>query len=104
MMRAMEKERREYGITSDLALQAEVYRRMKCEQGDTQAEDRIPTFMSCGLMSRIHRLQLCKKTEKLELFLIGCVLLEGSDEPTLSLEDFVTQGFRSLEVKSLHEQ
>jgi hypothetical protein len=35
MMRAMEKERREYGIRSDLALQAEVYRRMICKQGDT---------------------------------------------------------------------
>jgi hypothetical protein len=91
MMRAMEKERREYGITSDLALQAEVYRRMICEQGDTQAEDRIPTFMSCGLISRIHRLQFFQKTEKLKLLLMGCVLLEGSDEPTLNLEDFVTQ-------------
>jgi hypothetical protein len=83
MMRAMEKERREYAITSDLALQAEVHRPMICEQGDTQAEERIPTFMSCGLISL--------KTQKLKLFLMGCVLLAGYDEPTLSLEDFVIQ-------------
>jgi hypothetical protein len=25
------------------------------------------------------------------MLLMGCVLLEGSDEPTLNLEDFVTQ-------------
>jgi hypothetical protein len=34
-MRAMELARREYSITYDLVLQAEVYRRMLCEQGDT---------------------------------------------------------------------
>jgi hypothetical protein len=32
-----------------------------------------------------------QKTEKLELFLMGCVLFEESDVPILSLEDFVTQ-------------
>lgn len=91
MLRAMDTERREYAITTDLALQTEVYRRMLCEQGETQAEDRIPAFMSCGLISRVYRLQFFKKTEKLKLLLMGCVLLEGSDEPTLNLEDFVTQ-------------
>lgn len=90
VMRAMDEARREYGVTSDLVLQAEVYRRMICEQGDTQAEDRISTFMSCGLISRVHRILVFQKTEKLKLLLMGCVLLEGSHEPTLSLEDFVT--------------
>jgi hypothetical protein len=54
VLRSMEKSRREYGITADMALQAEVYRRMLCEQG--KAKDRIETFMSCGLTSRVHRL------------------------------------------------
>jgi hypothetical protein len=61
MLRAMDTERREYAITTDLALQTEVYRRMLCEQGETQAEDRIPAFMSCGLISRVYRLQFFKK-------------------------------------------
>lgn len=90
IMRAMEIARREYGITYDLVLQAEVYRRMLCEQGDTQAEDRIEAFMSCGLISRVHRISVFSKTEKLKLILMGCVLLEGSYEPSLGLEDFVT--------------
>jgi hypothetical protein len=56
LMRAMELDRREYSITYDLVLQAEVYRRMLCEQGDTQAEDRMKIFMSRGLISRVHRI------------------------------------------------
>lgn len=88
IMRAMDLDRREYAITSDLVLQTEVYRRMLCEQSDTQAEDRIMSFMSCGLINRVYRILVFQKTEKLKLLLMGSVLLEGSDEPTLTLEDF----------------
>ena len=63
---------------------------MLCEQGDTQAEDRHEAFISCGLISRVQRLQVFSKSEKLKLLLMGAVLLEGSNEATLSLEDFVT--------------
>jgi hypothetical protein len=80
LMRAMDLDRREYGITYDLVLQAEVHRRMLCEQGDTQAEDRLETFMSCGLISRVHRISVFSKTEKLKLILRGNVLLDGSYE------------------------
>jgi hypothetical protein len=90
MLRAMEKDRREYSITLDMSLQAEVYRSMLCEQRDTLAENRTSAFISCGLISRVQRLQISLKTEKLKLLLMGCMLLEGSVEPTLSLDDFVT--------------
>ena len=90
LLRAMDSKRREYSVASDVSLQTEVYRRMLCEQSDTQADDRKEAFMSCGLLSRVQRLQIFTKTEKLKLLLMGCILLEGSSEPTLSLEDFTT--------------
>jgi hypothetical protein len=96
LWRAMDSSKREYGVSSDLTMQTEVYRRMLCEQSDTQAEDRKKTFISCGLLSRVQSLQIFTKTEKLKLLLKGCVLLEGSLEPTLSLEDFITSEKISL--------
>ena len=75
LLRAMDSKRREYSVASDLSLQTEVYRRMLCEQSDTQAEDMKHTFMSCGLLSRVQRLQIFGKTEKLKLLLMGYVLL-----------------------------
>lgn len=68
-------------------LQTEVYRCMLCEQGDMQVDDRHIAFMSCGLISRVQRLSVFSKSEKL---LSGSVLVEGSAEPTFTLEDFVT--------------
>ena len=76
LLRAKDLERREYAVTTDMALQTEVYRRLLCEHGDTQAEDRICSFLSCGLISRVQRVQVFLKTEKLKLILMGCVLLE----------------------------
>ena len=90
LLRAMDLERREYSVTTDMALQTDVYRRLICEQGDTQAEDRISAFLSCGLINRVQRIQVFQKTEKLKLILTGCVLLEGSTEASFSLEDFST--------------
>ena len=90
VFRAMDAEKMDYSITTDFVLQPEVYRAMLCEQGDSQADNRHLAFISCGLISRIHRLQVFRKTEKLKLLLIGSVLLEGSAEPTLTLDDFVT--------------
>jgi hypothetical protein len=90
ILRAMDSRKREYSVGSDATLQTETYRRMLCEQAMTQAEDRKHIFISCGLLTRVQRLQIFFKTEKLKLLLTGCVLLEGSAEPTLTLEDFIT--------------
>ena len=40
LLRAMDSRRREYSVASDVSLQTEVYRRMLCEQSDTQAQGR----------------------------------------------------------------
>jgi hypothetical protein len=89
MFRAMDKPKMDYSVSTDLVLQVEVYRSMLCEQGDTRAEDRHFAFISCGLISRVHRFQFFTKIEKLKLFMVGSVLKQGSAD-TLSLEDFVT--------------
>ena len=44
--------------------------------------------MSCGLISRVQRVQVFLKAENLKLILMGFVLLEGATEASLSLEDF----------------
>jgi hypothetical protein len=91
VFRAMDITKMDYGITTDLVLQAEVYRSMLCEQGDTRAEERHEAFISCGLISRIQGLKVFSKFEKLKLLLIGSVLKEGATDATLSLEDFITE-------------
>ena len=53
VFRAMDPEKLEYSISTDLVLQPELYRSMVCEQGDTQSDDRHSAFMSCGLISRV---------------------------------------------------
>jgi hypothetical protein len=62
LFRGMDRIRMEFGVSTDLVLQVEIYRAMLCEQGDTRAEDRHSAFISCGLISRIHRLQFFTKT------------------------------------------
>ena len=57
---------------------------MVCEQADAQTDDQHPAFTACGLVSRVQSLSLFSNKEKLKLMLI-----EGSAEPTLTLEDFV---------------
>ena len=89
IFRAMDKTKMDYSVSTDLMLQVEVYRSMLCEQGDTRADDRHSAFISCGLISRVHRLQFFTKIEKLKLFLVGSVLKQGSAD-TLSMEDFTT--------------
>jgi hypothetical protein len=90
IFRAMDRSKMDYSVTTDLVLQVEVYRSMLCEQGDTRADDRHSAFISCGLISRVQRLQFFSKNEKLKLFLVGSVLKQSSAEPTLLLEDFST--------------
>jgi hypothetical protein len=89
VFRAMDPEKWEYSIGTDLVLQPEAYRRMVCEQGDTQTDHHHPAFTACGLISRVQSLALFSNKEKLKLVLVGSVLIEGSAEPSLSLEDFV---------------
>jgi hypothetical protein len=89
LFRAMDRIRMEFGVSTDLVSQVEVYRAMLCEQGHTRAEDRHSAFISCGLISRIHRLQFFTKIGKLKLFMVGSVLKLGTNG-ILSLEDFIT--------------
>lgn len=90
ILRAMDKGKMDYSITTDLVLQSEVYRSMLCEQGDTRAEERHSSFIACGLISRVQGLRVFSKTEKLKSLLVGSVLKEGTIDATLALEDFST--------------
>ena len=89
VFRAMDPEKLEYSISTDLVLQPELYRSMVCEQGDTQSNDRYNAFISCGLVSRVQKLAFIRDKEKMKLFLTGSVLVDFTAEPTLSLDDFV---------------
>lgn len=91
VFRAMDKEKWDYSISTDLVLQPEAYRNMVIEQYDTQSDDQHPAFTACGLISRVQSLSIFSNKEKLKLMLVGAVLIEGSAEPTLTLEDFVTK-------------
>ena len=51
--RIMDAPKQCYSIRSDVTLQPDHYLGMLLEQGDTQAVDRHPAFLSCGLMNRI---------------------------------------------------
>lgn len=90
IFRAMDVLKWDYSISMDCVIQPEQYRSMLCEQGDTQTDDRHEAFMSCGLISRVQKLQMFSSKEKIKLLMIGSVLLEGGGEPTITLEDFVT--------------
>ena len=92
IFRAMDESKRDYCMSTDLILQTEQYRSMLCEQGDTIPSDRHEAFMSCGIMSRVGTLLIFSKKEKLKALLTGSVLVivESSSEPTLTLEDFIT--------------
>lgn len=90
IFRAMDVLKWDYSISMDCVIQPEQYRSMLCEQGDTQTDDRHEAFMSCGLISRVQKLQMFSSKEKIKLLMIGSVLLEGGGEPKITLEDFVT--------------
>ena len=90
IFRAMDEKRRDYCTSTDLILQTELYRSMLCEQGDTIPGVRHEAFMSCGIMSRVSSLRIFHEKEKLKSLLTGSVLIECSSDPTLTLEDFVT--------------
>jgi hypothetical protein len=96
VFRAMDIGKWDYSMSTDFVLQPEAYRSMVCEQSISQTEDQHPAFTACGLISRVQSLPLFSNKEKLKLLMIGSVLIEGSSEPTLSLEDFVTKGSESI--------
>ena len=87
--RIMDAAKRSYSIRSDVTLQPEYYLGMLLEQGVTQADDRIPAFVSCSLMNRIEKLPVLGDIGKLKMLLTGAVFIETS-EPTLGLEDFLS--------------
>jgi hypothetical protein len=72
LFRAMGRIRMEFGVSTDLVLQVEVYRAMLYEQEDARAEDRHAAFILCGLISRIHRLQFFTKIGKLKSWSDPC--------------------------------
>jgi hypothetical protein len=96
MFRAMDVGKWDYCMSTDLVLQPEAYRSMLCEQSISQIEDQHPAFTSCGLISRVQSLPLFSNKEKLKLLLTGAILIEGSSDPSLTLEDFVTKGSESI--------
>jgi hypothetical protein len=96
MFRAMDVGKWDYSMSTDLVLQPEAYRSMLCEQAISQIEDQHPAFTSCGLISRVQSLPLFSNKEKLKLLLTGSILIEGSSEPSLTLEDFITKGAEAI--------
>ena len=88
VFRAMDSQKRNYSVRSDITLQADYYRSMLFEQGDTQLEDRHAAFTACGLMNRVQKLPVLGENGKLKLLLIGSVLADNN-EVTLGLEDFI---------------
>ena len=89
VLRMMDIEKREYVMTTDMAIQPELYRSTMCEMSDTQEEDLLPAFTSCTLISRIQGLTIFRDKGKLKSLLTGSVLVDSSSEPTLTLDDFV---------------
>ena len=66
---------------------------MLFEQGDMQAVDRHPAFLSCGLMNRIEKLPVLGEIGKLKLLLVGSVLTDnGGFSPHLVLKRFHLRG------------
>jgi hypothetical protein len=96
MFRAMDVGKWDYSMSTDLVLQPEAYRSMLCEQSISQIEDQHPAFTACGLIIRVQSLPIFFNEEKLKLLLTGSILIEGSSEPSLNLEDFVTKGAEAI--------
>ena len=65
VFRAMDPDKWEYSISTDLVLQPEQYRSMVCEQRDTHSDDRHRAFISCGLISRVQKLTVVRDKEKM---------------------------------------
>ena len=89
VLRMMDVEKREYVMTTDMAIQPELYRSTICEMSDTLEEDLLPAFTACTLISRIQGLSIFRDKSKMKSLLTGSVLVDSSAEPTLTLEDFV---------------
>ena len=90
IFRAMDPQKQDHCISPDVTLQPEEYRSMICEQYETQSGHRHEAFAACSLVGRVQRLYIFQDKAKLKLFLTGSVLMEGSAEPSLALDDFVT--------------
>ena len=90
LFRAMDQKDQDHCISPDVALQPEEYRSMIYEQYETQSGHRHEAFAACSLVGRVQRLYIFRDKAKLKLLLTGSVLIEGSEEPSLTLDDFVT--------------
>jgi hypothetical protein len=70
VLRMMDIEKREYVMTTDMAIQPELYRSTICEMSDTQEEDLLPAFTSCTLISRIQGLTIFRDKGKLKSLIV----------------------------------
>ena len=62
------------------------YVSMICEQYETQSGHRHEAFAACSLVGRVQRLYMFRDKANLKPFLTGSVLMEGSVEPSLTLD------------------
>ena len=97
VFRAMDIEKWDYSISSDVVLQPREFLSMLSKQGDTRSGNRHAAFTACGLISIVFKLEVIHNTEKLKLLLTGAVLLHESNSllhesssNSLTLDDFVT--------------
>jgi hypothetical protein len=91
ILRMMDFARREYVMTTDMVIQPEVYRSTLSEMSDSQPEDVHAAFVACRLISRMQGLTVFRDKSKLKLLLTGSVLLDDVNEPSLNLNDFVSE-------------
>ena len=76
--RAMDIEKWDYSISSDVVLQPKEYLSMLSEQGDTRSGNRHLAFTACGLISMVFKLEILHNTGKVKLLLTGSVMLHES--------------------------
>ena len=65
---------------------------MLLEQAELRSPEREEGYISCGLLDRIRRLDICRDSRQLENLMKG--LFGGSDEGNLGLRDFLSPGMR----------
>ena len=90
LFQAMDQKKQDHCISPDVTLQSEECRSMICEQYETQSGHRHEAFAACSFVGRVQRLCIFRDKAKLKLLLTGSVLIEGAEEPSLTLVDFVT--------------
>ena len=86
--RAIQRERWEFVMGSDLLLRPEEYRIMIKQQGRLRSDRRHSAFKSYGHYDKVQNQEFMDITSQLKLLITGQLFVEG-DAPTLRLQDFV---------------